>query len=54
MEATAQLELRRVDAVAYEVLGDATRELELTPDERVTDIAEGKCSQQPHVCLLVE
>ena len=54
MKAAAQLELRRVDAVAYEVLRNATREPELTPDERVADIAERKCSEQPHVCLLVE
>ena len=54
MKAAAQLELRRVDAVAYEVLRDATGQLEFTPDERVADIAEGKCPEQPHICLLVE
>ena len=54
MKAAVQLELRRIDAVAYKVLGDATRELEFTPNECVADIAERKCSQQPHVCLLVE
>jgi len=48
MEMAVQLELRRVDAVAYEVLGDATRQLEFTPDERVADIAERKCPHQPH------
>jgi len=53
MKAAAQLELRRVDAVAYEVLRDATGQLEFTPDERVADIAEGKCPEQPHVCLLL-
>jgi len=54
MEAAVQLELRRVDAVAYEVLGDATSELEFTPNECVADVAERKCPEQPHVCLLVE
>ena len=48
MKAAAQLELRRVDAVAHEVLGNATRQLEFTPDERVAYIAERKCPQQPH------
>ena len=35
MKAAVQLELRRVDAVAYQVLRDATRQLEFTPQQRV-------------------
>jgi len=54
MEMAVQLELRRVDAVVYQVLRDATRQLEFTPDERVADIAKRKCPEQPHVFLLVE
>jgi len=53
-EMPVQLEPHGAHAVADEVLCDATRELELTPDERVADIPERKSHEQPHVCLLVE
>jgi len=49
-----QPELHGIHAVAYEVLGDATRQPELTPHQRVADVTERKSPEQPHVFLLVE